>query len=79
MEKFHWIREPLCNNLVVVYKKQYLINNTKFSHLEIAEPLYSNSGTLVENHWFGCSLISQELLNKTYAYINRLSSMRGLK
>ena len=37
--RFHWLKEPLYNNLVVLYKKQYLINNTIFSNLEIVEPL----------------------------------------
>ena len=53
-ETFYWLKEPLCNNLVILYKQQYLIpllNTFRCSNLEIAEPLDCNSGTLVENHW----------------------------
>ena len=55
METFHWLKEPLSNNLVVLYKNSTLLTYCIFVHcsnLEIAEPLDSDSGTLVENQWY---------------------------
>ena len=46
METFHWLMEPLCNNLVVLYI-DYSYTFIHRSNLKIAEPLDNNSGTLV--------------------------------
>ena len=55
METFHWLKEPSSNNLVVLYKNSTLLTYycgfVRCSNLEIAEPLDSNSGALVEKHY----------------------------
>ena len=50
METFHWLKEPLCNNLVVLYKKTYHNTSNNLIIFSAAyKPTYRNKSSFIYN------------------------------